>query len=88
MRSVLAVMAVGVLAQAPNETAFLGIALGLLIAGASAHLIESLLFEIAPLDALTFVCIPVLFFSVAVAAALASARRATTIRPAEALKAE
>ena len=46
------------------------------------------LFDAAPLDPLAFLGIPVLFLAVAVGAALASARHATTIRPAEALKAE
>lgn len=71
-----------------TRTALVGIALGLLIAGTSTHLMESLLFDVAPLDPLSFVGVPVLFLAVAVGAAFASARHATTIRPAEALTAE
>ncbi len=64
------------------------IATGLLIAGTSAHVMESLLLDMTPLDPFTFVVVPVLFLVLAVGVVLASARRATTIRPAEALKAE
>ncbi len=71
-----------------TQTALLGIAIGLLVAGPSTQLIESLRFDVAPPDPHTVVVVPVLFLVVAVGAVLASARRATAIRPAEALKAE
>ncbi len=44
--------------------------------GGAVFLLESLLFEVVPLDPLTFVGVPVLFLAMAVGVALASAQRA------------
>lgn len=67
--------------------ASVGIALGLGVALAAARLLESLLFGVRPGDPLTIASVVVLLSSVAVAAGLLPARRATRVDPAVALRA-
>jgi predicted permease len=65
-----------------------GIALGLGTAAALMHLMKSLLFGISPLDPFTYITVPLIL---AISAALASylpARRAASVDPVEALRAE
>jgi predicted permease len=65
-----------------------GVAIGMVAAIALTQLIRSLLFGISPLDPLTYLAVP---FVLAIAALLASylpARRAASVNPVEALRAE
>jgi len=66
----------------------IGIALGSLGAAAGAGLLRSLLFGITPLDATTFVAVPLVFSLVAMMASYLPARRATRIDPIVALRQE
>jgi len=63
-----------------------GVALGLAAASLMGRVLESLLFEVAPLDPLTFVVGSVTFLLVAVAACVLPARRASRVDPADALR--
>jgi len=65
-----------------------GIALGLLGAYALTRTVRSLLFEVAPTDALTFLIVPLLLAVVAFIACYLPARRATKVDPLEALRYE
>ncbi|HSR50059.1 MAG TPA: ABC transporter permease [Acidobacteriota bacterium] len=65
-----------------------GILLGLALAGALSSLLGSLLVGIEALDPVTFVVVPILLAAVALAAALVPARRASRIRPLDALRYE
>ena len=65
-----------------------GIALGLLGAYALTRTVRSLLFEVAPTDALTFLIVPLLLAVVAFIACYVPARRATKVDPLEALRYE
>jgi putative ABC transport system permease protein len=67
---------------APAIIVGLAIALGVL------RLFRSVLFEVTPFDTLTFLCVCVLLFAIAIAAALAPSRRAATVDPVEALRSE
>lgn len=66
--------------------AVVGVVLGLASAAVFSRALESLLFEVDPLDPLTFITAPVLFLAVAALACVIPARRATRIDPAEALR--
>ena len=64
---------------------WLGIAIGWLAAAMLAGGLESLLFQISPLDPVTFVAVPLLLVGVVILASYAPARRATRIDPVSAL---
>jgi putative ABC transport system permease protein len=64
----------------------LGVALGLAGAAASARYLESMLFEVKPLDAWTFAIVAVSFTLVAALASYLPARRATRVDPVVALR--
>jgi predicted permease len=68
--------------------AIVGLAIGVPIAIALAPLVGSLLFGVAPTDAGTVVIAAIVMFVVALAAGLLPARRAATIDPLSALRAE
>jgi putative ABC transport system permease protein len=65
-----------------------GIALGLACAWLAARSIASLLFEVKPTDAPTFVAVALLFCAVALAACYFPARRATRVDPMISLRSE
>ena len=65
-----------------------GAGLGLLGAAALTRLMQSLLFGVTPLDAVSFVAAPLILAPVAVAACLVPALRAAAVGPAEALRGE
>jgi predicted permease len=64
-----------------------GIALGVAAASLMGRVVESLLFEVAALDLVTFVAGSVTFMVVAVAACVLPARRASRVDPVDALRA-
>jgi predicted permease len=66
----------------------LGSALGLCAAIAAARLLRSFLFEVNPLDPLTFCAVPLLMLMLALVAAWVPARRAASIDPMRALRSE
>jgi predicted permease len=65
-----------------------GLVVGLALAVAAARLLEGLLFGVATHDLLTLVCAPLLLLLTAGAAALLPARRAASVEPVSALRAE
>ena len=65
-----------------------GVAIGLAAAAALARLLESMLFGVSAHDPLTFFAVPVILLSVASAASLIPARRATRVDPVTALRYE
>jgi putative ABC transport system permease protein len=65
-----------------------GVATGLLASAATAPLLRRVLFGIEPLDVASFVAAPAILLLVGLAASLIPARRAASVDPAEALRAE
>jgi putative ABC transport system permease protein len=76
-----------VLTQGAKLTAF-GILVGLTAAAGLTHLLTRLLFQVAPLDPLTFTTVPLVLGAVALLACWLPARRATRLNPMGALKYE
>jgi ABC-type antimicrobial peptide transport system permease subunit len=68
--------------------AALGVAIGVVAALASMHVLQSLLFGVKPTDPMLLVCSALLLLAVAIAAGWLPARRAASIDPAEALRAD
>ena len=66
----------------------MGSVTGLIAAIASAHLLRSFLFEVSPIDPLTFCAVPVLMLLLALLAAWVPAHRAASIDPMQALRTE
>ena len=66
----------------------LGLAAGLLAAAATSRLLQGILFEIEPLDPLTFLTVPALLVGAALLALWVPARRATRVDPATVLRHE
>ena len=66
----------------------IGAALGMIAAAGLTRLMASLLFGITPLDPLTYATVPVFLLAAAALASYIPARRATTVNPVEALRAE
>ena len=67
---------------------FSGIALGLLLAAATAKILSGILFEVSALDPVAFVVAPTLLAAAALVATWLPARRAATLSPVEALRHE
>jgi putative ABC transport system permease protein len=65
-----------------------GTAIGLLGATALTRVLESLLYEVDSRDPVTFIAVPVMLLAVSAVAAYVPARRASSIAPLEALRAE
>jgi ABC-type antimicrobial peptide transport system permease subunit len=65
-----------------------GVGLGLCGAAVLTQSMKSLLFEISPLDPLTYVVIPLVLIASAVVASYLPARRAASVNPVDALRAE
>ena len=63
-----------------------GLALGLVAAVAGGRVLESLLYQVEPLDPITFVAIPLLLLAVTLVAMALPARAATRISPTEAIR--
>jgi predicted permease len=74
------------LARQSMRVVLIGAGIGLLLALASARLLTSQLYGVAPTDPLTFLVMPVLLLSIALLATLVPARRATRVDPADALR--
>ncbi len=70
------------------RTALLGIGAGLGAAFFAVRLLRSLLYDVAPLDPLTFVAVPLALAALALFASWLPARRATRVHPAIALRTE
>jgi predicted permease len=66
----------------------IGAALGMIAAAGLTRLMSSLLFGITALDPLTYTIVPVFLLAAAALASYVPARRATTVSPVEALRAE
>jgi macrolide transport system ATP-binding/permease protein len=66
----------------------IGIAIGFAVSIAAARAVEGLLFGVSPVDPLVFIGIPFLLASVAIAASVGPARRATRVDPMTALRYE
>jgi len=66
----------------------IGTVVGLGAAAALMRLMQSLLFGISPLDAVTFTAVPVVLVAAAALASYLPARRTTAIDPVDALRAE
>jgi putative ABC transport system permease protein len=66
----------------------IGVVVGLAGALAVGRAMRRLLFNVAPTDPVTFIAIPILLAVVALVACLVPARRALTVEPATALRAE
>ena len=64
----------------------LGVALGLMSAAAATRVVRGLLYEISPLDPVTFAGVGSMLMTVALLAALIPALRAATMDPAGALR--
>ena len=71
-----------------SSLAFIGVVLGIASALALAHLIQSMLYDLAPTDPVTLTTAAALLFLAALVAALCPAFRATRIDPPTALRAE
>jgi putative ABC transport system permease protein len=65
-----------------------GVVIGLAGAMWTTRYLQGLLFGLTPLDPATFIAVALLFLTVATAAAYVPARRATTVDPSIALRAE
>ncbi|MFC5864354.1 ADOP family duplicated permease [Acidicapsa dinghuensis] len=81
----------GILALIFRQSLLLSVAgsfIGLTAALASARLLRSFLFEVHPLDPVTFCAVPLLMLLLAVLAAWIPARRAASIDPMQALRSE
>lgn len=77
---------IGLILRSGLKLVVIGLVLGLVAAAAAAHAIQSLLFEVQPLDPLIFVGVATLFTAVATLACLAPALRASRIDPMVALR--
>jgi putative ABC transport system permease protein len=65
-----------------------GVVLGAAVALAAVRVIESMLYEVNPIDPLTFGAVALLVILIALVASYVPARRALRVDPAEALRAD
>jgi ABC-type lipoprotein release transport system permease subunit len=65
-----------------------GIAAGLLVATVATRAMRTLLYDVAPLDPVTFVAVPLLVLGTAVAASWLPAARASRADPCQVLRAD
>jgi putative ABC transport system permease protein len=65
-----------------------GVAVGLVAAGIITRLMTTMLYEVEPLDAVTFISVPVLLALAALVASYVPARRAAGVEPVEAMRTE
>ena len=79
---------VGLIVRQGAALVALGVVVGLLAAGASTRVLESLLFGVTASDALTFAAAAVVLLAAALLACYLPARGATRINPMDALRAE
>ena len=79
---------IGLIVREGMRLAALGVLVGILLAGAVTQLIAKFLFDVSPLDALTFGGMSALFVGVALLASWLPARRAAAADPAVVLRAE
>lgn len=70
------------------KLAFAGCAVGLIAAAAASHLLESLLFSVSPFDPLVLTLAALIVVALAITASLLPAKRAASIDPMRALRAE
>ena len=68
--------------------ALIGIAIGVLLAGALAQMLRTLLVGVSPFDPLTYAAVVVLLLTVSLLASFVPARRATALDPLVALRAD
>jgi ABC-type antimicrobial peptide transport system permease subunit len=66
----------------------IGVACGLAAATALTRLMSGLLFEVSPVDPLTYVAVSLVLLASVLLATYVPARRATSVAPTEALRAE
>jgi ABC-type antimicrobial peptide transport system permease subunit len=66
----------------------LGVVIGLGAAAAVTRLMTSLLFEVRPIDPLTYAAVPLVLIAAALAASYVPARRASNLDPSRALRSE
>jgi ABC-type antimicrobial peptide transport system permease subunit len=65
-----------------------GVAIGLAVSLAATRAMEALLFEVSPVDPLTFALVGLTLAAAAVAASMPTAWRASRVNPTETLRAE
>jgi ABC-type lipoprotein release transport system permease subunit len=66
----------------------IGLACGLTAAAGLTHLMKALLFEVSPVDPVTYCAVSLVLAAAALAASYIPARRATMVEPVEALRVE
>jgi ABC-type antimicrobial peptide transport system permease subunit len=66
----------------------IGIVLGLSAAYAARGVVAAMLFDLSPVDSVTYSAVPLVLLAVALAASLVPARRATQVNPVVALRAD
>ena len=91
LRMALGATRAGIIAPLVRRTVALtgtGILVGLVAAAAVTRALNSLLYEVSPIDPLAFAAVPLVLLTVAALACWAPARRATKVDPLVALRAE
>ena len=78
----------GMVVREGMKLAAFGVAIGVLLAVAATRLMAGFLFNVSPLDSITFVAMSLLFLGVAFVSSYLPARRAATSDPMEALRAD
>ena len=78
----------GMVVREGMKLAALGVAIGLVLAAAATRLMASFLFNVSPLDTITFAAMSLLFLCVAFVSSYLPARRAASSDPMTALRTE